>query len=390
MTVGARLDAAMLPLAMLFLAAGFVLAPEPVWAMLFYVGGLPLLLWRVAPRAWPWRREPAVLLPVLLVAWMAASLLWSDPPGPHDPSRWLWLWNCLCTLGFFLNILWAARLPGGRARLAGTLIAAGTLNAVLAIGRFFAAGGVEERMPGWAETRHPILGAAIIGLCLVLALGRAWAPGTGRGLRAALLAAVAVMAAFIWLTGSRGPLAATAVGCAVLLAGLPRRWVLGLAGAALLGVAVVHALDGHLIADVLMRLTERGWSNRLDIWRQSLEVIRARPLIGHGLTALLPRARDAFPHDLYLSTWLYGGAIGLGLLLGCFALVARGLWRMPAGLERRTLAALAVTAALVGATDLSQVVKGPGPMWYIIWVPLAFCVAAARAADPAGGNEERR
>jgi O-antigen ligase len=386
MKASARADALMLPLALLFVGAGFVVAPEPSWAFLFYVAGVPLLLWRVAPRIAPWLREPVVLLPVLLVAWMAATLMWSDAPRPHDLSRALWLWNCLCTLGFFLNLLLVAVPAAGSARLSSTLIGMGTLNAVFSIGRFLVAGGVGERMPGWAETRHPILGAGIIGLCLVLALGRACTPGIGRRVRAGLLAAVVVMAGFIWLTGSRGPLVAVAAGCAVLLLGLPRRVLLGLVAAVLLAVLGLHLADRSVLPEALGRLTERGWSSRLDIWQQSLEMIRLRPVFGHGLTALLPRAKDAFPHDLYLSTLLYGGAVGLALLLGSFALAARGVARLPAGLERRTLAALGVTACLIGATDLSQVVKGPGPMWYIIWLPLVLCVAAARRAAPGAGE----
>lgn len=379
-------DRALLPLALLFLAAGFVVAPEPVWAAMFYAGGLPLLAWRVVPRMAPRLAEPAVALPLLLVGWMALALLWSDRPGPDDPSRLLWLWNCLCTAAFFLNLLLVAGPAAGARAIEWTLIGAGTLNALGSIARFLAMGGTEERMGGWAETRHPILGAGIIGLCLVLALARAMAPGCPARRRAALLAAVAVMAGFVWLTGSRGPLAAVAIGGAVLLGGLRRAWQAAIVAACVLAVALARLADPTLVLDVLDRMTERGWSNRLDIWRQSLAMIGGRPLFGHGLTALLPRAQDAFPHDLYLSTLLYGGAVGLALLLASFALAARGVWRLGPGAERRTLVALGLTACLVGATDLSQVVKGPGPMWYIVWLPLVLAIAAGRRAT----NEELR
>lgn len=373
----AKADAALLPLGLLFIASGFVLAPEPVWAMLFYVGGVPLVLWRVLPAMRPLLRDKLVLLPLLLIGWLALALLWS-PPAQSGPSRWLWLWNCFCTLGFFLSML---HLAGKHSRqLTTTLIVAGGLNAAWAVGRFLAAG-VGDRMHGWAETRHPILGAAIIGLCLILALGRI---AKARGMaRLALLAAVAVMAAFIWLTGSRGPLAATAAGCAVLLLGLPRRRVLAGAAVLVAAVAVMHLANPRIIGDLVEHMSERGWSMRLGIWQQSLEMIATQPLFGHGLTALLPRPDNQFPHDLYLSTWLYGGAIGLALLLGSFLLVARGLWRAApvgnqGGWERLSLAGMGVCVCVVGLTDLSQVVKGPGPMWYILWVPLALCIAFIR------------
>jgi O-antigen ligase len=367
-------DAALLPLSLFFVAAGFVVAPEPVWAAMFYLG-VPLLVWRVVPAVRPALAEPLVLLPVLLIAWLALALAWSGP-AVDGPSRWLWLWNCFCTLGFFLAALKLAT-PARDAGFLGTaLIAAGTANAAWAIARFIAAGAAEERMPGWAETRHPILGATIIGLCLILALGRVararWPA------RLALLAAVAVMAAFIWLTGSRSPLGATLAGCAVLLAGL--RWRPIAAGAALMLAAVLalHLYDPRVTGDIVAHLTDRGWSQRLGIWHQSLAMIGEAPLFGHGLTALLPRAEDRFPHDLYLSTWLYGGMVGLGLLLASLALVARGLWRAPEGWERLTMGGLLVCAMVTGLTDLAQVVKGPGPMWYIVWLPLALGIAYIR------------
>ncbi len=373
-------DAALLPLGLLFVASGFVLVPEPVWALLFYAGGVPLVLWRVLPAMRPALADPLLLLPLLLIGWLALALLWS-PAAQNAPSRWLWLWNCFCTLGFFLSMLKLATPARDRSWLGSTLIVAGALNAAWAIGRFLAADATVERMPGWAETRHPILGAAIIGLCLILALGRI---ATARGiLRLGLLAAVAVMAAFIWLTGSRGPLVAVVAGGAVLLVGVPWRWVLGTAVALVLAVLAMHLYDPRIIGDFVQHLTERGWSQRLGIWHQSVEVIGEAPLFGHGLTALLPRARDQFPHDLYLSTWLYGGAVGLALLIGSLLLVAHGLWRAKPATdqerwERLTLAGMGVCACVTGLTDLSQVVKGPGPIWYIVWVPLAMSIAFIR------------
>jgi O-antigen ligase len=169
----------------------------------------------------------------------------------------------------------------------------------------------------------------------------------------------------------------------MLLFGLPWRWLLGGALALLAAVLAVHLYDPSIIGDAVQHMADRGWSQRLDIWQQSLQMIREAPLFGHGLTALLPRAKDQFPHDLYLSTWLYGGAVGLALLLASLLLVARGLWRAApvgavAGWERLSLAGMGVCTCVVGLTDLSQVVKGPGPLWYIVWLPLAMSIAFIR------------
>ncbi len=292
----------------------------------------------------------------------------------------LWLWNGVCTAMFFVATR-ASFGPDGRerARVVTLLIAAALLNLSVAAIRLAFIGLSDGRMNGWAETRHPILGASVIGVCVLLAAGR-MLEGRSRRLAGAVIVAGL---AFIVLTGSRGPLIAIAGSLAVLLLGLRPRLLAAAAalGAACLAIVAVGA--PALGAALAARIMQRGWSSRLDIWHLALREIAQRPLFGHGPGARLDRAVDNFPHDLFLSMLFYSGAVGLVLLLALLALAVRAAWLRPEPAARWTLLALLAHLVLSGLTDLSQITKGPSPMWYIVWLPVALALGPTRADAPA-------
>ncbi len=365
------------------IAAGFVVTPEPLWAMLFYLGVLLPWLWHsVARRHQPPRLSmagPGELAGVALIGWFTLTTLWDHAAGPQLGAHLIWLWNGLNTLAFFLVAAAVLRAPASRERLTDLLIGFGLLNIASAVLHLLVVGGVAElRMNGWAETRHPILGAAMIGLCVILAAARllqrrqVWMSG------AMLLAGMA----FILATGSRGPLFAVLGGLAVLLLGQHRRLLAAAGGLTALLLVAGFAVPGaaQLVQE---RLLARGWSNRLDIWRLAVAEIGRRPLFGYGPSARLDRAVDNFPHDLFLSTLFYSGAVGLLLLLLLFAAAARAAWRARGG-DRWTLLALLANTLLNGVSDLSQVTKGPSPMWYIFWLPVVL--ALSRERQPPGSQ----
>ncbi len=343
------------------IGAGFVLAPEPVWAMSFYLLVLPGQLWRL--RQARGRLTAGEAVAVALIAWLGVATVWDRSGAGHA----LWLFNAGCTVAF---VLACAEMRGRD--LASVMIAGGVVNAALAVARHLVAGAVEPRMPGWAETRQPILGAAIIGVMVLLALARAlegrrpWAYGA-----AALLGL-----GFIGLTGSRGPMLATGVALLVLVGATRRRhlgWGLGVA--LVVALAVALAVPGAWWQGLLAR----GGSHRLEIWTQTLAVLRQAPgwaaWVGLGPGATIGRPGEDFPHNLLLSTAFYGGLIGLGLLLALLGLVALAAWRGP---ERPLRLALLVLVLGVGMTDLSNLAKGPSPMWYVVWVPLVLSLNPQR------------
>ena len=207
---------------------------------------------------------------------------------------------------------------------------------------------------------------------MLTALHRATTHARSRG---AYLLAAAIMAADIMLTKSRGP---------ILAAGLASLFLCAAAGWwRTIMAAVLSAPLAWWLAPVAVRagLLRPGEPSRLLIWRDALGEIAERPLFGHGLAANLPPAPGldaSFPHDLYLSLLFYSGAVGLLLFVALVAALARRLLAARGTHEATWLSALAINALVAGLTDFGQITKGPGPLWFILWLPLALISTCRR------------
>lgn len=363
--------------------AGFVVSPEPVWSMLFYLLIIPIQFRALAGavRDGTFRRDmtPALAAAIIMILWFVLALAWDHSAAGHPGVQGLWVWNAFCTLLFVWGCHEAfTRSEAWRDRLITVVIACGTLNAWIAIIRLPFLGDAWDqdslRMPGWAETRHPILGAVIIGVPVLLAASRLL---QRRSVKANAFALASCLG-FILLTGSRGPILAIG-GALTLFLGMVRPRLLAIvAVAALVILCIVELLAPSVLATVWHAFTDRGSSDRLIIWRLSLKAIETSPWVGLGPTARLNRVNEGFPHNLFLSTLFYAGVVGLVMLLTLLALVGRIAWRQPRGVDRSMRIALLVYPMLAGMTDLSILIKGPAPMWYMVWLPLIICMGSGR------------
>ncbi len=398
-----------LPYALLvFLAANFALPAGPDYALIFYVAVAPCTVAALAMRV-RIEIDAALMLAVALIVWSGCTLLW----GHDDGNRSLgFLRDTACTMLYVLALAVVIGDPAWRRWLVRTLIVAGALNAAWSIVLGLALHPQVQRLTGWGVTRHPILGAASMAIPCLLALHGALS-GRGAGWRRCGDAlAAAAMASFILFTDSRGPLLAGAVAALWLCAAGPWRRV-ALPGFALVvllwwaphvplpsfeGVAPTSApavppqaqsspagagwLQPHSLAD----LERRGTSHRLEIWRESVRLIRQRPLFGHGLADNLHVDAGGevftFPHDLYLSLLFYSGIVGLLLFAAMVFALLRRLARLRLRPEFPVLAALLIDALLAGLTDLGQITKGPGPMWIILWLPVMLAMTADATRSP--------
>jgi O-antigen ligase len=366
----------LLPGALLvFVAAAFLLPNEPSFALVFYVAVLPCLIARLVAARGVALTDAAQILAVCLVVWSGLTLLWGTDDGHRS---WRFAGDTAATLGFVLAMLLTLGDRVMRARLGTVLVAAGAANAVFSIAVFVITHPVFPRLRGWGATTHPILGAAVMATAALTALSRALVPAAPRRIRALNVAAFAVMAVFILMTESRGPLLAGLIGMLLLCAASVWRVraLMSFVALAALWFSLPRAAREHGEAV----LVQRGSSHRFQVWDYTLGLIRDRPLFGHGLAANLHLDvgdKITFPHDLYLSLLFYSGIVGFLIFVAMAALLTWRLmpWRWAAGWrdpEWAWLAALWLNLLVVGLTDLGQITKGPGPMWFIVWLPVGL------------------
>ncbi len=358
--------AAWLPWALLaFVASAFILPTGPAYAIVFYAAVVVPAL-AAAPRYADWR-APGPLLATLLIVWSGLTLFWGHDDGGRSAKFAI---DSVMTMIFLLALLAGLSTAAQRRRLMTVLIWSGAANAILSLALEALFPHRSERLHGWGATSHPILGASVMSVAYLAALCRTL---TERRLRGAHLAAAAIMALFVLYTESRGPLLAVTVATVFLCAAGPWRVrALGtLAGLAALWRLLPASVREHHAAV----LVARGASHRFEIWHRSLQMIGEHPLFGNGLAANLDLKGFTFPHDLYLSVLFYSGAVGFLLFAALVLWVSRAIWRAKPEPERLWVAAIWVSMLLSGLTDLGQITKGPGPMWFIFWVPVGVALS---------------
>jgi O-antigen ligase len=365
--------ASLLPHALLLaVAAAFLLPTEAAYSLLFYIAVPPCLVAAaiVGPRTLP--RDVASWLAIGLILWSGLTLLWGVDDMYRAPRFGL---SAAATLTFVLAGTICARDAAWRWRFGTVLVVLGGLSAAACVARFlvdppFALPTDTPRLRGWGVTLHPVLGASVMAVAMLTALHRATGSVPRRG---PYLVAAAIMAADILLTKSRGPI--LAAGLATLFLWVALGW--WRAAAAGLGAA---ALAWWLApASLVVGLVRAGEPSRLLIWRDALREIAERPLFGHGLAANLrplPGLDASFPHDFYLSLLFYSGVVGLLLFVSLATALARRVWAERGGAGAAWLAALGVNALVGGLTDFGQITKGPGPLWFILWLPVCLTLGA--------------
>ena len=380
------------PLLFLLFIAEFYFIPEDKWhSNLFRVGLLlPFLL------VFPWRQfaarlagSPTLVIAGLLITSLLLSLIWSNSTEIDMADKMLL--HGLYIAGFVLigsDIL--VRNPGHDARLfywLGWLI---IITGALSIWWFYQDHNFPRaRLKAIGQLRHPGFAASLygfVGLYHFMAVPyvtaarawRRWLPG---------VLAVAMAALVIVLTQSRGVFLATLL---VLLLGAlitrERRYLVALACIGLtIAVAAVGWSD-----ELLTMVSRRGWdSHRLSIWQQALSQIAQAPLFGHGLlvdTSISIRGTSiGHPHNILLSTALYGGLVSAGLLLWLMVRVLRQGWRY--WLSEQDIKPLLLSAfgIIYLMTDGYRLISNPFPNWIYFWLPVIWTISRDlhSKADPA-------
>jgi O-antigen ligase len=128
-------------------------------------------------------------------------------------------------------------------------------------------------------------------------------------------------------------------------------------------------------------LRGKSVGHRLQMWEQLLVRIKDAPWFGHGLTAdARTTTSDGFlyihPHSVYVGTLLYGGIVGLSLLVST---IISALWQ-GFGRVRQPLIVVATFMVLYGAICIvangNMLINHVKPFWLFFWFPIALVVAS--------------
>jgi O-antigen ligase len=366
------------------LFAGLIMPGTPSWAFIFYITAIPpilLNLWR------GWRPDfsnPAFAAMLSLWFWSAATILWNHHTNPHGKTTMFWIVNALWTLVLMANFLSAMQQePRTRSRAMAAMVYGGAANAIISLVLFVIKGHLTVRLWGWGETGNPVMGAAIMDICLLLAL----CEGTANP-RRRLPMAIAALPMILYLSLSYSRAALIALAAAMLVIFLGRRPLLAILASLAIAVAalVLWKFGAELFPMLWSNLASRGDDCHAELWRAAWQAIRANPVFGYGPSATLPNLTGVYcppypsPHNLYLSLLFYSGGVGLILFVATVLLLWRHLHAATSGFARRLWLAIGLVPLIVGMTDLVQIIKGPSPMWYIVWMPMLLVLTLPKAS----------
>jgi len=143
----------------------------------------------------------------------------------------------------------------------------------------------------------------------------------------------AVIAVSVVLSFSRGGWAALVVVAAALALSTRLRWpLLAVVAATALAVSRVPLIAEHL-APMFQLGPSQTFDSRVPLWKASLKMLEANPLLGAGLSGFQQRTKVydgslnvTYPHNLFLNFWSETGLLGLAAFLAIFVAAAAVSW----------------------------------------------------------------
>jgi O-antigen ligase len=356
------------------LCAAFVLETR-LHRNLFYAVALPVFLLQLT--AVDWRRLTDSAIAKLALGYLAYFLLsglWSDGFSWAAFADLLRV-SLLLLLFVLITLQLGTRSSGFPDRLfvwfaasAGASLVAVFTAAALGLLPF------GLRFTGFGLTAHPIVGATLYGVALLVAAFELLPRAAGWHTRLAWLAVVALCAAFMLLSGSRGPLLALAAALVVGVAVADRRAALGVL------LLVAAAIAAGVLSDLrpIEILYERGQSGHFEIWQQALSAIAERPWLGHGslvdIDFVGKHGPGRSPHNLLLANQLYGGLPATLLLAALLLLATRQAWQAQRG-GRPVYLVLLVFGLAASLFDTRSLVQNLGREWITLWLPIGLLAA---------------
>ena len=354
------------------------------------------------------RHTRLALTILLFVAWITASISWSERPE-IDVILVSWY----VAIAIFLMTVTLVTREAHLWWISAAIVLGGVLLTIGGLGGTHFAPGLpfvpdavqEDRLQGGIA--DPNFFAALLVAGIVLA-GGLMAAHRGVAVRLTLLAAVGILVLGTLATQSRGGLVAlgAAAACALVVFRRRRLVVLGLVGLAIAVGAPALAVN----PEALERVTtvDEGGTGRTDIWRVALAVAADHPILGVGIGNFAvhsPRYVDEVgpleradliaedhlvAHSFYLELLAETGIVGLGLFLVAVGGGLMACWRAIVRLDDMGDASLAAMARAVFVAIVAILAAGAflsGGQDERLWILLALGPAilgmAVRRGAPA-------
>ncbi|MGE5584699.1 MAG: O-antigen ligase family protein [Bacillota bacterium] len=252
-------------------------------------------LYRLAvdPSARATRATRSTIALLALGAWMMAS-------GVSAVSRFdAWGGTVGMALSVWVTLEAVNRVMADRTELGGRLVRAflvsstlGALHGLAVFGLYLARrGGLPraELPAGGCNTAGTVFAVAMVVALGCISFARRWE-------KIALIVMVAIMGAALGATQSRGALVALGAGLAVLLVTSLRSRSAKALGLAIAGLLVVFASSVHVYPPLSARyasiLSPSANSDRFEIWRTAVHMMKDHPILGVGVNNF---------HEVYLS-----------------------------------------------------------------------------------------
>ena len=266
-------------------------------------------------------------------------------------------------------------------RLLWIIALAAFFSSLIGLGWYLHRGDFAARLVFADRSTNPILGAgsAAVGVAATIVLFRMHTGNPG-WVRAGLVIMVALEAAAIYLSGSRGPILAfvLALVCTPLL--MARSSWTSLFGSALAAWIFVSlcVFFEEPIKRALCPLTSLACrsSFRPDVWIASLGKIAEHPFLGLGYDFRFQGV--AHSHNAYIGLALHYGVPLLALFVAFMAICARDAMRLERKDEKLFVVFLFLFANGFMGSDLSDPIKFINTHYVFLWLPLFLAIVGQK------------
>ncbi len=366
-----------------FFLLGFFIFPIGRWVNIFY--GLivfPYLVTLQLKRIQLICRSNLWILSMVFASYMCLTLLWADNAVFKDYVHYLHRFVYLFVF-LSLTIELVLRYPKFIDYLFVSLCWVAAITAIISILRFYSSFSFHTHRLLFlgAKVRNPVVGASVYSMIALVSYFHVLKSKRSSAWIYAVLSVVILFSAA--LTQTRGPLGALLVTFLIGAVSTRNKKLL----ATVLCVILIGGLMFFNIEGFKEMITVRGLSYRLEVWQQTIARIKEALLFGEGISTdpkfIMADGANLHPHSVYLATMLYGGLIGLFLLL---TLQAIALWKSFLYFLKEndfTYVALLLFAFICIIASRHKIISHPDALWIYFWLPIALLAAKKLSSDKA-------